>query len=169
MRRFFALALPGAEQADLAARMGGPGWRWAEPEGLHLTLAFLGEVPEPAVGTLEAAALEVATRHRPFELRGAGLGQFPPVGAPRVLWLGFKPSEPLDALAEDLRGALRRAGVAFDPKPFMPHLTLARRGAGACPGLPLTPPPAVRWPVSALTLMSSDQGRYRPTRSWALG
>ncbi|HEU4950537.1 MAG TPA: RNA 2',3'-cyclic phosphodiesterase [Holophagaceae bacterium] len=169
MRRFFALALPGAVQAGLGAWMGGPGWRWAEPEGLHLTLAFLGEVPEAAVGPLETAAREVATRHRPFELRSAGLGQFPPVGAPRVLWLGFEPSEPLDALAGDLREVLRRAGVAFNPKPFTPHLTLARRGAGVRPGLPLTPPPAVRWPVAALSLMSSDQGRYRPTGSWALG
>lgn len=172
MRLFFALAPPAAARAALGAWQAGaksPGWRWSEPEGLHLTLAFLGEVSDPELNPLKDIGARAAGRHRPFQLCSDGLGQFPAAGAPRVLWLGFEPSEPLDALAADLREVLRRAGVAFDPKPFTPHLTLARRGAGVRPGLPLSPPPAVRWPVEALTLMSSDQGRYRSTASWTLG
>lgn len=171
MRLFFALAPPAAARAALGAwqrAAGGPGWRWAEPEGLHLTLAFLGEVPGGDRDRLEALGAEVAARHRPFELTGAGLGQFPLAGAARILWLGVGPSGPLDALAADLRGTLRQAGVAFDPKPFTPHLTLARRSGVASPR-PAAPPPAFRWPVEALGLLRSDQGRYRAAASWPLG
>lgn len=170
MRLFFALAPPAAARAALGAwqgAAGGPGWRWAEPEGLHLTLAFLGEVPDGDRGRLEALGAEVAARHRPFELASAGLGQFPLAGVARILWLGIGPSGPLDALAADLRETLQQAGVAFDPKPFTPHLTLARRAGGA--PVPPGPPPAFRWPVEALGLLRSDQGRYRAAASWALG
>lgn len=170
MRLFFALAPPAAARAALGAwqrAAGRPGWRWAEPEGLHLTLAFLGEVSGGDRDRLEALGAEVAARHRPFELASAELGQFPQAGAARILWLGVGPSVPLDALAADLRETLGQAGVAFDPKPFAPHLTLARRAGGAAL-VPPGPPPAFRWPVETLGLLRSDQGRYRAAATWPL-
>lgn len=171
-RLFFALALP----PDLQKRLGS--WqqaqapaRWPRPEGLHVTLAFLGERPAAALSSLEGLGASVAARHGAFTLRTAGLGGFPNATRARVLWLGLAPSpalEALSALAGDLRGALTAAGEAFDPKPFRAHLTLARfRPPQALAGF--TAPPPAAFQARAITLFESrPAGTYIPLRAWSL-
>src|SRR5690242_56095 len=93
---------------------------------MHVTLAFIGNVPEPTLGDATDAAREAADATRAFELRVAGLGQFPERGRPHVVWLHFADPAPLTDLAERVRRSLTARGVSFDEKPFRPHLTLAR-------------------------------------------
>jgi len=135
MRQFLAARLPDPvreEVASLQARVSPAlrGWRWLRPEGIHLTLRFLGEV-EP---DLDARGRELwgsaITECLPFHIRLTGLGCFPPRGQPRVLWVGIEETEPggaLAALAARLETAARELGFAAESRPFRPHLTLARR------------------------------------------
>jgi len=143
--------------------------RWSRPEGLHLTLAFLGERPPEALIRLEGLGATVASRHGAFELRTAELGGFPRAEAARVLWLGLEPSRALEALAADLRGSLEAAGEAFDGKPFRPHLSLARfrqaRPLGA-----FSAPPPLAFPAEHLVLLESRaMGGFLPLKTWRLG
>jgi RNA 2',3'-cyclic 3'-phosphodiesterase len=151
-RLFFALPLPPEASAEIAALVervraegvpgGGRDVRWVRLDGLHLTLRFLGPTLDDRV---EAAvdAVETAARGRaPFDVAIGGAGVFPPVGRPRALWLGLRAgADGLTGLAQAVDGELSRAGWALDPKPFRPHLTLARSDgvpAGAAIGARLS-------------------------------
>ena len=98
--------------------------RWLDGDGLHLTLAFIGEVEGSAQLRIETALAGVAARAPRMELHG--LGCFPPRGAPRVLWTGASPKAELGALAQAVRRALGRAGWSPERRRFMPHVTIAR-------------------------------------------
>ena len=108
-----------------------PGARWARPEGIHLTLKFLGEVSEQDVRPL-VAELErrVTGSRKPFSIEVGGLGTFPSGSRPRVLWVGLEdPSGSLAALQPSVEEAVMSVslpGVARQSRPFRPHLTLAR-------------------------------------------
>jgi 2'-5' RNA ligase len=167
LRLFFALPLP----ADVRAALGRwqrelPGVTgWSRPEGLHLTLAFLGSREAEALPGLEACAQEVAARHHPLALATSVLGGFPGGRAARILWLGLAPSPALTDLAADLRDALTNRGEAFDAKPFRPHLTLARfRQPRTLEGL--AAPPTLPFMADHLALLESlAQGGYRAVRA----
>ncbi len=120
-------------ESFLGARRPTAGLRWTAPDQLHLTLAFLGEVPDGAVGELAERLDRAAHRRRPFGVRVAGGGAFPRVAAARVLWAGLGLAEPdaeeLRRLATGVRAAARRAGITVGDKRFRPHVTLARLGA----------------------------------------
>jgi 2'-5' RNA ligase len=169
MRAFFALDVPEAEKAKLGAwqRHQARDWKWTRPEGLHLTLAFLGEIgPGAAVAAARVGAAAGAGR-RPFLLRAEGLGAFPCMERARVLWLGLDPSPDLKALVTTLRAGLHKEGLLFDDKSFKAHLTLARFDLPAA--LPRLPPPSpFAWEVGALCLMESVGGRYETRERWAM-
>lgn len=96
------------------------------PQNLHLTLAFLGETPEAAVPALSAALDDAARGVAAFVGQLRGVGAFPNVRRPRVVWAGLADPRPLADLATRVRGELARAGHADDGKDFRAHLTLAR-------------------------------------------
>ena len=99
--------------------------RWLGEDGLHLTLAFIGEVDRSAQRRIEAALADVTAPIPGIELHG--LGCFPPRGAPRVLWTGASPKEELASLAQAVRRALGRAGDWHpSDRRFTPHVTIAR-------------------------------------------
>jgi 2'-5' RNA ligase len=127
LRLFFALPAPEAVR-ELAARVQAQLPRAALPalDGLHLTLAFLGDQEPGRVEALLETARRAAAGHAPFLLETAGLGAFGKASAPRLLFLAFRSQPALAALATDLRQGLRALGASFDPKPLRPHLTLAR-------------------------------------------
>jgi RNA 2',3'-cyclic 3'-phosphodiesterase len=133
-RLFCAVNLPGELKARAAEHQGqlraaAPQVRasWEQPEKLHLTLKFLGEVELPRVEALTRAAARAAEGLRPFELTVVGTGAFPPRGSPRVLWLGVEdPSGVLARLHARLEEECAREGFAPEQKAFRPHLTLAR-------------------------------------------
>ncbi len=110
------------------------GWRWVRPEGIHLTLRFLGEVDAETDTRCRAVWRERIAGHVPFRFRLERLGGFPPRGRPRVLWVGIgavRPEGALQALAGSLESAARLLGFPAESRPFRAHLTLARvRRAG---------------------------------------
>lgn len=122
---------------------------WSRPDNIHLTLKFLGEIPQSRVEGLSRAAANTATGYESFPIGVEECGVFPTHGEPRVLWIGI----------EDLKGKLfelyRRleeecAKVSFkkEARPFHPHLTIAR----------------LRKPRHARTLASAHKAiKFEPT------
>jgi len=101
--------------------------RWARPEGIHLTLKFLGEVARERLDEVEAALEAAAPRHAPFLLEAEGVGTFPEAGPPRVIWVGVRdPSGAARALQESIEAELEAIGFARERRGFTPHLTLGR-------------------------------------------
>jgi 2'-5' RNA ligase len=129
VRLFIAVPLP-PELADRAAALlpaALPALKRVRPELMHLTLAFLGWTRDDRLDDVIEAARAGVAGHSSFDLAFAGAGHFPATGRPRVVWLGIgEGKEPLDGLAESVGAELRRRGLAFDDRPFAPHLTLAR-------------------------------------------
>lgn len=121
------------------------GVKWVEPENFHLTLKFLGEVPEDRVPAVREALAAVAREHPPAELELQGVGCFPNARRPRVLWVGVHEGrEPLVRLARHLDRELAGLGFASEARPGVParsvgvgHVTLGRirKPAPAGPGL----------------------------------
>ena len=101
--------------------------RLVSPDGIHLTLKFLGQVPVPRLSSVTAAMDRVAACAAPFEIELRGLGGFPNLEAPRVLWVGID-GDPasLAELAGAMDAELTLLGFPAESRPFAPHLTLAR-------------------------------------------
>jgi 2'-5' RNA ligase len=100
--------------------------RWVRPRNIHLTLAFLGELPTEKIQPLKVALDGAFHGMGAFELQAAGTGFFGHPSRPRVIWAGIAESAPLMHLQRKTVGALQTAGVEFDGKPFSPHLTIGR-------------------------------------------
>lgn len=141
MRLFLAIDLPESVRSRLGElqerlRRSWPGWRWVRPEGIHLTIRFLGEVlPEVDSGARECWR-EAAAAVAPFKIGFGGIGRFPPRGGARVLWIAVHTqhgSEGLSLLAERVELAARSAGFEEETRPFRAHLTLARAMRGQSP------------------------------------
>lgn len=145
MRLFIGIELPESVKTA-AARVGerlririardapGAALRWTPPANLHITIWFLGEVPEPRVEAL-AASLKEPLEARPFTLRVAGAGAFPQSGPPRAIWLGLVAgAEELIAVHDELRPRLMPLGFEPETRPFSPHLTIARVKEVRSPG-----------------------------------
>lgn len=104
-----------------------PAVRRVLPELLHLTLAFIGNVAPERKDEIAAAAAVAVKAQPALRLTLQGLGQFPPTGRPRSVWVGVTdPADRLSGLAAAVREALAGAAVPFDPKPFRAHVTLGR-------------------------------------------
>ena len=118
--------------AFLEVRRDAAAYRWAAAEQLHVTLAFLAEVPDRTLDDLVERLGRAAARRTPFEAAVAGGGAFPNVGRARVLWAGLDVDElgrtELSRLATGVRAAASRAGVPVDGQRFRPHVTVARLG-----------------------------------------
>ncbi len=101
--------------------------RWAAPENWHITLAFLGDVPERRTEDLEERLERAANKRPPMRLRMGGGGAFPNAAEARVLWTGVRgDQQALSRLATGTRAAANRAGIEVAGRRFTPHVTLAR-------------------------------------------
>jgi len=129
IRLFVSLELPEASRERLHRLCCDvPGARWVEPEQLHLTVRFIGEVEEHVFEEIRDRLGGV--RVDPFEIELCGVGHFPPRGQPRVLWAGIARSDSLRLLHQRVDSVLVRAGLPPERRKFSPHITLARlRGA----------------------------------------
>lgn len=131
-RTFIAVELDATLRATLERliarlRRAAPGVRWADPAGLHLTLAFLGELNDERLAAAHAATAAVAHAGRPFRIAVGLPGYFGPQWAPRVIWAGVEgETATLLAVQSALAEELARRGFAREERPFAPHLTLAR-------------------------------------------
>jgi 2'-5' RNA ligase len=130
MRLFVALDIPDAVRRalrELMARLRpeGAGARWVRPEGMHVTLKFLGETDDAKLDSIRAALSSVHSGQA-VESDFRGLGFFPDEFHPRVVWCGIEASPNLPLLAADVDRALQPPGFPAESRPFTPHLTLAR-------------------------------------------
>jgi 2'-5' RNA ligase len=136
MRMFVAVVPPldVVEHLDtfLDVRRHAAAYRWASPEQLHVTLAFLADVPDRKLDDLVERLGRAASRRTAFGTAIAGGGAFPNVGRARVLWAGLDLDEhgrrELSRTATGARAAANRSGVPVDGQRFRPHLTVARIG-----------------------------------------
>jgi 2'-5' RNA ligase len=108
--------------------------RWTDPQGIHITLKFLGEIPARREAEIRAVMDQTAQGCRPFELIAEGLGCFPNVARPRVVWAGIRREPALWDLQQRLEDGLEKAGFARERRAFSPHLTLGRVRDGVADG-----------------------------------
>jgi 2'-5' RNA ligase len=141
LRTFIAIELDEALRAAIARvqgkfkRLAPPGSvRWVAPEGIHLTLKFLGDTPVSRLGEIEAALRAACAGSAPFEFSVEGRGCFPNTRRPRVVWVAVRDKG--QALAH-LQAAVERCvaplGWPTEARDFSPHLTLGRISKNAGP------------------------------------
>ena len=132
MRTFIAVPLPNEcqvllEQMQQSLRACKAEVRWVAVQSIHLTLKFLGEVDPEAIPDLNVSLSEACKSERQFELKLRGLGCFPNLRNPRVLWCGIDGAiESLLRLQQRVESACTELGFAPEDRPFRPHLTLGR-------------------------------------------
>jgi RNA 2',3'-cyclic 3'-phosphodiesterase len=166
-RCFVAVPIPDDLRAALAEhvarlrRLDGAdaAWRWTDPEGWHVTLAFLGATEASAVPGLERSLVTVAASHSPFAIVTGGHGAFPSRGRARVLWYGIADADgQLRRLARETQTAV---GLDSESR-FRAHLTLARArerdGSDASHLLSISSPPG-QIAVDRIVLYRSHLGR----------
>jgi 2'-5' RNA ligase len=100
--------------------------RWVAANKIHLTLKFLGDVPDGQFDNLQTMLREEAGRHPAFNIRVGGLGAFPNFKNPRVIWVGVEAPADLTALQLGIETQAGRLGYAAEDRAFSPHLTLGR-------------------------------------------
>ncbi len=132
MRCFLAIELPTDVRDQIAAlqeelRATVRSVRWTRPEQIHLTLKFLGDVPDAEVAGVCAAVGETAKACPPFELEIGGAGCFPGGGPVRVVWAGIaRPAAELAACQQGCEARLAELGFKPEGRPYTPHLTIGR-------------------------------------------
>lgn len=114
------------QRAQLESRMLPDTVRWVQPDGIHLTLKFLGETHAGRIDEI-CRAMDLATAvFPPFSLAVSDLGCFPNIARPRVVWAGLQTSPDLMDLQLRLEDELATTGFPREQRAFSPHLTLAR-------------------------------------------
>ena len=132
MRTFIAIDVSAAVRAQAARlieklRSSGVKARWVEPSNLHLTLKFLGDVPNTEVAAVCQAVKVAVLENGPFDIHCQGAGAFPEIKRPRTVWLGLADgNEEMRRLQEKIDIALAGLGFPREPRRFHPHLTLGR-------------------------------------------
>ena len=111
-----------------------PEARWVHPESLHITLKFIGEQLPERVEAITERLRRVESSA--LEIRAGGYGFFPTAKAPRVFWIGIHAGPQLAELAGSIDIATTELGIPHEERPYSPHLTLARAGAGRRSGSP---------------------------------
>ena len=132
MRTFIAIEIPDEIIKEMAKvqdelKRSGADAGWTRPEGIHLTLKFLGEVPEAKIEEIKNALVRAAEATSRFRLEIAGAGAFPNPKNPRVVWLGVSGDiDKLSALQGSVEESMTAVGFDREERAFSPHLTLAR-------------------------------------------
>ena len=152
MRLFIAINLSDAMKNALIRAQNemydhGVRGNFTKEENLHLTLAFIGEYPDP--GAVLDALENVS--FTPFVLELQNIGCFGD-----LWWAGIKESAPLNANVLHIRASLGAAGIPFDKKRFSPHITLIQKAKGQIPGLQTK---KAAMTVDSISLMRSDRGK----------
>jgi 2'-5' RNA ligase len=101
--------------------------RWVSPDKIHLTLKFFGNIEEPRIDLILKSIEGPIRNTLPFSLRVRGMGAFPSLKNPRVIWMGLVDGrEALISLQKQIETQLERIGFRAEDRPFHPHLTLGR-------------------------------------------
>lgn len=125
IRLFVAIPLPDLIRTQLTLLQSGlQGARWIKPENIHLTLRFIGEVPNDVAGDIDTALAEISAPA--FEVELDGIGSFSRGKYPHALWVGLAKSEPLRHLQAKVESRLTQLGLEPAERKFSPHITIAR-------------------------------------------
>lgn len=132
IRCFVAIEIPETIQTLLTSaqeelRKFVRGVSWVKRENIHLTLRFLGDVTPNQISVIKYSIEQVTDTRSPFSMELGGIGAFPNLSRPRIIWAGVKiGADEVGAIAREIDLRLSRRGYERDGKPFRPHLTLAR-------------------------------------------
>lgn len=133
VRSFIAIDLSpetrkGLEQVsgELKRRLPVSALRWVPVENIHLTLKFLGDVSVANLDVLKKILDAIAAPHHAFDISIGGIGAYPKLQQPRVVWVGLEAPNELLAIQHSLEVETARLGYAPEDRSFSPHLTLAR-------------------------------------------
>ena len=177
IRAFLALEIEASMRERIARliaelRPRAAGLRWVNPEGIHVTLRFLGPSAPETLQAMAPRLRELAAACPRGAVRVGGLGLFPERGGPRVLWLGLGLCAEMLRLQEGCEQAAVAAGYEPEGRAFRPHLTLGRwRDRAPRPELPAADLGETR--VDRLVLFRSELRRsgavYTPLEEFPLG
>jgi 2'-5' RNA ligase len=132
IRTFICIAIPPSIRDRIDAlqkklRSVGADVSWVKTSNIHLTLKFLGDVPQPGLVAVYSAVTKICQHFGPITLTVGESGGFPSLRNPRVLWVGLPQlPESLRLLQTRLEEELEREGFPRENRPFSPHLTVAR-------------------------------------------
>ncbi|MBI2619791.1 MAG: RNA 2',3'-cyclic phosphodiesterase [Ignavibacteriales bacterium] len=131
LRSFIALPVPADLKSEIAALIADlqsipSDVKWEDPEKLHLTLRFLGNVDLSFVEELSQSLRGQLSYHFPFEITYEGLGAFPTWARPRVIWIGVRADESLSALQRTVEEVVIGLGREKEDREFHAHLTIGR-------------------------------------------
>jgi len=132
MRLFIAIELSAQirealGQAQSHLKYAGADVKWVEKDNIHLTLKFLGEVPEEKLERIKNSLDEIGKSSKPFEISIKDIGAFPNTSSPRVIWVGLdKGTAESNTLAGNIDEAMSKLGFQKESRPFTAHLTIGR-------------------------------------------
>ncbi|MGV3465629.1 MAG: RNA 2',3'-cyclic phosphodiesterase [Heyndrickxia sp.] len=132
---FFALLLPQhiknyLQEKCEQIKMEFPFKKWVHPEDYHITLAFLGHALEDQLEKADMYIKDKLQHSNGFELTLQKLGGFGRQESPRIFWADTKESQELNNVRKLVYDSCSKAGFQLDPRPFKPHITLARNWLG---------------------------------------
>ncbi len=132
MRTFIAIELPEEikkrlKEIQAVLRKTGCDAKWVEPDNIHLTLKFLGEISEEQLPAVKAAVGQVAQENNSYRISVSGIGAFPRTTSPRVIWAGVNAGgNETGKIAQQLEESLFTLGFPREERPFSCHITLGR-------------------------------------------
>jgi 2'-5' RNA ligase len=133
VRTFIAVDLPpsvldalGQISAQLQEKLTDTPVRWVDFTKMHLTLKFLGDISKENIGMVEKILQSEAAKRQAMELGIGGIGAFPKMRHPRVIWIGVEAPTDLFDLSRGIEDGVARLGYTYDKYDFTPHLTLGR-------------------------------------------
>ncbi|MCX5715275.1 MAG: RNA 2',3'-cyclic phosphodiesterase [Candidatus Omnitrophica bacterium] len=132
MRTFIAIPLSNEIKQELSKiqsefKQTNADVKWVEPENIHLTLKFLGEVTEEFLPKVKDALTKAISGFKSFEISISGIGAFPKLDYPRAIWVGIeKGKDETKSIAEKLEDELEKLGFAREEREFSAHLTIGR-------------------------------------------
>ena len=132
IRAFIAIELPPPvisllEKTQQNFKSAGLRAKWVRPKNIHLTLKFLGNIDPGDIDRIGGAMSDAAKNFGSFSLAAGGVGVFPGIKRPRVIWVGLGgQTESLFAVQRQLEDNLAAIGFAKEKRPYKGHLTLGR-------------------------------------------
>ena len=154
IRSFLAFELPGDIREKVSKISGevknsGLNAGWVKPGNIHLTVIFMGNIDEKEIPGIISTIDNAACNHKTYDISLGGMGLFPDIRRPRVIWLGLNGEiDGLASLRDDLQKSLKPFGIKQEKRPFKPHLTLGR----------------FRKPIKDPVLLKKVIEKYRDTR-----
>ena len=131
MRCFIAIELPEAVKSTLSGieeelKKSKADVRWIKPDNIHLTLKFFGNIEEKKTEKIIEIMESICNQYAPFTIEIKGMGTFPNIKSPRVLWVGIEGNDTLKTLQKEIENKMESIGFEREDRAFTAHLTLGR-------------------------------------------